>query len=97
MILDFDNDGDLDLLCGEFVDGFTYFENIGTRKEPEYAAGVALKNDKGRRLQMELQMIVPVAIDWDQDGDVDLVVGDEDGRVAFVENIGRLEGRLPVF
>ena len=28
---DFDGDGDLDLLCGEFLDGFTYFENIGTR------------------------------------------------------------------
>jgi len=27
---DFDRDGDLDLLCGEFLDGFTYFENTGT-------------------------------------------------------------------
>ena len=26
---DFDNDGDLDLICGEFLDGFTYFENHG--------------------------------------------------------------------
>ena len=31
---DFDGDGDLDLLCGEFLDGFTYFENVGTRTEP---------------------------------------------------------------
>jgi len=36
---DFDGDGDLDLLCGEFLDGFTYFENIGARAEPKYAAG----------------------------------------------------------
>ena len=35
---------------------------------------------------MDLQMITPTAIDWDRDGDIDLVVGDEDGRVAFVEN-----------
>jgi len=35
---DFDKDGDLDLLCGEFLDGFTYFENTGTRKEPSYAS-----------------------------------------------------------
>lgn len=94
---DFDNDGDLDLLCGEFVDGFTYFQNVGTRKEPKYAAGVALKNASGKPLEMELQMIVPVAIDWDYDGDVDLVVGDEDGRVALVENTGILEEQLPVF
>jgi hypothetical protein len=34
---------------------------------------------------MELQMIVPVAFDWDKDGDHDLITGDEDGRVAFIE------------
>ena len=33
-------------------------------------------------------MIVPVAIDWDDDGDHDLIVGDEDGRVALVEHTG---------
>ena len=36
---------------------------------------------------MDLEMIVPVAFDWDKDGDKDLIVGDEDGRVAFVENV----------
>ena len=39
---DFDNDGDLDLLCGEFLDQFTYFENTGTRTAPRYAAGTAI-------------------------------------------------------
>ncbi len=37
---------------------------------------------------MDLEMIVPVAFDWDLDGDIDLIVGDEDGRVALVENVG---------
>ncbi|GIT04930.1 MAG: hypothetical protein CM1200mP29_03410 [Verrucomicrobiota bacterium] len=32
---------------------------------------------------MDLQMIVPTAIDWDGDGDVDLIIGQEDGRVAL--------------
>jgi len=39
---------------------------------------------------MDLEMITPTAIDWDKDGDFDLVVGDEDGRVAFIENTGKL-------
>ncbi|MEM9481069.1 MAG: VCBS repeat-containing protein [Verrucomicrobiota bacterium] len=86
-LADFDGDGDLDILCGEFLDGFTYFQNVGTRKEPEYAEGRRLKRD-GRDLAMHVQMITPVAVDWDKDGDIDLVVGDEDGRVAFVEHTG---------
>ncbi len=94
---DFDNDGDLDLLCGEFLDGFTYFENIGARGEPVYAAGQRLVNHLGAPLVMDLQMITPTAVDWDRDGDLDLIVGDEDGRVALVENSGEMNGKLPVF
>jgi hypothetical protein len=97
---DFDGDGDLDLLCGEFLDGFTYFENTGTRREPRYSAGMRLAQSSGAPLAMDLQMIVPVAFDWDRDGDLDLVVGDEDGRVALVENTGVIkeaEHRRPAF
>lgn len=93
---DFDHDGDLDLICGEFLDQLTYFENTGSRTKPHYVAGRRLHNN-GQPLQMDLQMIVPSAIDWDQDGDTDLVIGDEDGRVAFMENTGELLGGLPQF
>lgn len=95
-LADFDSDGDLDLLCGEFLDGFTYFENIGSRREPRLAEGRRLHRD-GKPLALDLQMITPTAVDWDRDGDVDLIVGDEDGRVAFVEHTGRIEAGLPVF
>ena len=95
---DLDGDGDLDLLCGEFLDGFTYFENTGTRVEPRYAPGRRLTLDDGSPLVMDLQMIVPVAFDADGDGDLDLIVGDEDGRVALIENTGQLRAdRTPRF
>ncbi len=128
---DFDGDGDLDLLCGEFLDGFTYFENIGIRTAPKYASGQRLTlptnvaadvrrlhypsawlaekesqslvtsaatGTKPRPITMDLEMITPTAIDWDKDGDLDLIVGDEDGRVAFLENTGKFTaGHAPQF
>jgi len=95
---DFDGDGDLDLLCGEFLDGFTYFENTGTRTAPRYAAGRRPTTPDGRPVVMDLEMIVPIALDWERDGDVDLIVGDEDGRVALVENTGTFDAaRTPQF
>ena len=95
-LADFDGDGDLDLICGEFLDGFTWFENVGTRTEPKLATGRRLSYG-GEPVHMDLQMITPVAIDWDRDGDHDLVVGDEDGRVALVENTGKVVGHMPQF
>ncbi len=96
--VDFDGDGDLDLLCGEFLDGFTYFQNIGTRTKPKYALVKRVKNDKGKYLTMDLEMITPTAIDWNKDGHVDLIVGDEDGRVAFIQNTGKFdEFNVPIF
>ena len=62
---DFDGDGDLDLLCGEFLDGFTYFENTGTRTAPTLCrrppcpgaptgrtAGDGSGNDRADRLRL---------------------------------------------
>lgn len=96
MLADFDGDGDLDLLCGEFLDGFTYFQNTGSRTAPVYSAGRRLAH-RGQLITVELEMPVPHAIDWDADGDVDVIVGDEDGRVALMENTGRVDDGMPQF
>jgi hypothetical protein len=93
---DFDGDGDLDLVCGEFLDKLTYFQNVGTRTKPEYAKGRVLTYN-GQSITMDLEMIVPVAIDWDKDGDVDLIVGQEDGRVALIENTAKIVNGMPQF
>ena len=93
---DFRRSGKLDLICGEFLDGFTFFENIGTRNEPSYAAGRKLRLG-GVPLAMDLCMVAPVACDFNQDGLLDLVVGDEDGRIAFLENTGVVADGMPQF
>jgi hypothetical protein len=48
-------------------------------------------------LHLDLEMIVPGAADWDGDGDIDLIVGIEDGRVVFIENTGKKDTDGPVF
>ncbi len=93
---DFDGDGDLDIICGEFMDKFSWFENIGSRSSPIYSPGKFLRNETGI-IKMDLQMIIPVAIDWDRDGDLDLIVGDEDGRVAWVEHTGKTLDGMPQY
>jgi hypothetical protein len=93
---DFDGDGDLDIITGEFIDRLTWFENTGTRKYPEYAAGKFIKIN-GEVLHLDLEMIVPNAIDWDGNGTVDLIAGEEDGRVVFMKNTGKKDKDGPVF
>jgi len=95
-VADFDGDGDLDLICGEFLDGLTWFENTGTRKAPVLAAGRPLSNRRGE-IRLHLEMIMPVVCDMDRDGLPDLVIGDEDGRVAWVRNTGKVRRHMPVF
>jgi hypothetical protein len=93
---DFRGTGKLDLICGEFIDGFTYFENIGTRTAPKYAPGRPLMM-AGKPMKMDLCMITPVACDFNGDGHVDIVCGQEDGRVALIENTGVVIDGVPQF
>lgn len=87
---DFRGNGVRDIITGEFVDGFTYFQNVGTPQEPKFLSGKPLARD-GKYLIMPLEMIEVVAYDWNKDGKTDLVVGQEDGRVALMRNEGFTE------
>ncbi len=93
---DFTGDGKPDLICGEFRDGFTFFKNVGTRERPLYAPGRPLTHGD-QILRMDLCMITPVAYDFTGNDWPDLVVGDEDGRVALLEHTGRVVDGMPLF
>lgn len=93
---DFRKTGKLDLICGEFVDGLTFFPNVGTRTAPSYGPGQRLRG-AGGVLTMPLEMIIVTAYDWNADGWLDLVVAQEDGRVALLEHTGQIVDDQPRF
>ena len=97
MLHDWDGDGDLDMIVGDFLDGFTYFENVGTRTRPRWAAGRFLRDSAGGRLCGDLCVMTPAMIDWDRDGKMDFLSSEEDGRAAFYRNTGRIVSGMPVF
>lgn len=94
-LVDWDRDGDLDLICGEFLDRITFFENTGSRSEPVYSKGRFLQLN-GKTLHLELEMPEVVVYDWESDGDPDIIVGKEDGRVLLIENKGMDQEGLPL-
>ncbi len=85
--VDFDGDGDLDLLFGGMLHWIMYFENVGTRTKPMLTYRGVLKTYDGKDLNIPGELIIPVAIDFDKDGDVDLLWGNENGQIGFNENI----------
>lgn len=97
LFADWDGDGDLDLIRIDFTDTITFFENIGTRREPVWEGGRFVRCSDGSRLTPELCMAKGVACDWNGDGRVDIVISEEDARPAVMYNTGRLERGIPVF
>ncbi len=84
---DFNGDGLLDLLVGEIQGHLFYFQNCGTPKEPKFAQGKFLLVD-GQTFRL-LHYTTPCAVDWDDDGDLDLLVGHANGgQVVLLENTG---------
>jgi hypothetical protein len=85
---DWNGDGLLDLLVGETGQGYIfYFENIGTKQQPKFARARFLMLDD-KPLMIE-HSTTPCAVDWDDDGDLDLVVSHEmGGPILFLENVG---------
>ena len=77
--------GKLDLVAGSFVDSITLFRNRGTRTAPSLTSGEPITVD-GVPLHMDLCMIQPRVVSWHQDGRPSLIVAEEDGRVALLEN-----------
>ena len=74
---DLDNDSDLDLVAGEWAGTLHYYENTGSRSQPDFTERTDAAN-----LLVGIEVYyksAPAFADLDNDGDLDLVVGEVDG------------------
>jgi len=84
---DLDGDGDLDILLGTWRKELRLLENVGSATRPEFrlADSAYVELTRGSNA-------TPALADIDDDGDLDLFVGESSGALNFYENTGTATG-----
>ena len=107
MFADYDNDGDYDFISLgnnnekfniEWNDDFLiYFENIGTATNYKFSNGKVLLFDE-LPIQFESRATIhQTTVDWNKDGFVDIIAGDEDGKISYLRHTGKFYDGVPQF
>jgi hypothetical protein len=80
---DLDADGDLDMLLGTFNQDVLFYRNGGTPAQPDW-----VREEAGDLHPPRMSNAAPALGDLDGDGDLDLVLGQSSGAIAFYRNDG---------
>ncbi len=98
-LADYDGDGDLDYVAVTPFGGIVYFQNSGTPSSHEFEEEHQLAYH-GENIQFYSRYggaIKLRAVDFNQDGHIDIIAGDEEGKVSFIQNTGQLVNGIPEF
>jgi hypothetical protein len=82
--VDLDGDGKLDIVSGNFAGTFFLFAGEGKGRFAPQATPLK-SGDKSLHVAMHSD---PFFVDWDRDGDLDLLSGSAQGGVYYAENMG---------
>ena len=104
-LVDWDKDGDLDLVSGSSQGGAFLFPNVGSKTEPKFGAMVTLLTALGHRGDEQVRFgdahcTGPGADtrvwvdDVNGDGKLDLLVGDQVDLVHLVEGVAEADARV---
>lgn len=93
---DWDGDGDLDILTGNFEGTYFFFRNEGTKEKASFNPKAEQIMSGGKPLHLDRGHSGVCAVDWDGDGDADIVTGTARGGVFLAENKTTGKG-LPEF
>lgn len=86
--VDWDDDGDLDLLLGAYEGALYLCMNEGSKTEPKFADHNLQVKAGGKHLTIEGGLATPRICDWNQDGLFDILCGGSSGGVFYFKNIG---------
>ncbi|MGZ4048968.1 MAG: FG-GAP-like repeat-containing protein [Bacteroidia bacterium] len=94
---DMDGDGDADMVIGCYNGDLQYFENTAAAGAPAnfVLASANLKNSNGRTIDVG-DFAAPQIVDVDNDGKNDLVIGSQNGKLAYYHHTGSATAAIPV-
>jgi hypothetical protein len=87
--VDWDKDGDFDLLLGAKEGGLYLRRNEGTAGQPKFVTTNERVLASGKPLQVPGGLTAPRLVDWNGDGLFDLVCGSFGGGVYLYQNAGK--------